>query len=285
VLELPSRMTKIPSNMIPQKENLDVIAEIPSLIRKGMRTPQQIANHFGQHVRHGCFLINACQILGWLDGDSLTDDGVRITGASKDERSSLIKEAVERTMIFRALVNEFGTELIENPNRDSIAGFLEECGLSKTTARRRASTLMNWAKYVAGQNDNAGGRTRPRSSHKARVVWSIRIEGNGFDAAILAPDGTPEIAVLNCIKYGLTHSLDKIAEIKRKDLKYLLLCSKDDYILFDLETRNQYVGLRDRIARCEIPGESRSELLKFAESCISDERRLYRIASRRGLVG
>jgi len=140
---------------IPQKENLHMISSVPKLYADGLKTSKQIAAHFNQHIRHGHFFIHECRLLGWIDDNGLTEDGLRISRCHDDaERSQLIRRAVFETRIIRTLVKRFGRGIIENPDRGRIEEFLYfEVGLSPSTAKRRSSSIVAWLRFLSASLD------------------------------------------------------------------------------------------------------------------------------------
>ena len=136
---------------IPQKENLFMISLIPKLYYDGLRTSKQIADHFGQHIRHGHFLIHECKMLGWMDDEGLTEEGIRVAECRlEEERKLLIKKAVLKTPIIQCLIRKYGQNIITNPDKEKIAGFLfMDIGLAPSTAKRRSSSIIAWMKFLS----------------------------------------------------------------------------------------------------------------------------------------
>ena len=150
-----SRSNDLTIRDIPQKENLLMISLVPKLYADGLTTSKQIASHFNQHVRHGHFFIHECRLLGWIDDNGLTEDGLRISMCRNEvERSQLVRKAVFETRIIRSLVRRFGRGIIESPDRSRIEEFLYfEVGLSPSTAKRRSSSVVAWLRYLSASLD------------------------------------------------------------------------------------------------------------------------------------
>ncbi len=99
----PELSLSLKQDLIPQKEDLNAISQIPSLVLAGIDDSKKIADHFGQVPRHGRFLLNSCRILGWMDRNNLTNEGLKIASVEPKKRKELTIKAVKNTAIFKLL--------------------------------------------------------------------------------------------------------------------------------------------------------------------------------------
>jgi hypothetical protein len=254
-------LASFPRNLVPQKEDLDAISQIPSLILAGINNPNKIAEHFGQVLRHGSFFLNSCEILGWSDNHKLTKDGRRIATANPVERYNLTRNAIRNSAIFKILEKELGTNWHQTPKKERISCFLRDVlHFKKTTADRRASTIVSWANYLHREDKNRRTITKKQSKRKIffngielKYIHSYRFKNNIFDACFVDNNSVPIILVINCFKFGFEHSLSKIGFIKENNIRFILLISSKDCIKFQLAMIDEYNKIRDRILKIEIP--------------------------------
>lgn len=166
---LKSKNTALTINDIPQKEDLIMISLVPKLYNDGLKTPRQVADYFGQHVRHGYFLFHECRILGWMDEDGLTEEGGRIARCLREEeRNELIKKAIDSTSVVEHLVKKCGKNIRRHPDRERIEEYLFfNVGLASSTAKRRSSAIVAWLEFLSDSSEQ-------RSSNTINHYWDHR---------------------------------------------------------------------------------------------------------------
>lgn len=259
-----------------------MITDVPALVLAGRTSPKEIAARFGQHVRHGHFLVNACRILGWMQVDTLTKEGIKVAASGNKERMRLARNAVVKTAIFSLLTESFGAEFMSNPDITKISDFLyEHAGLSRTTADRRASTIVAWMRFVNEPDQKlklAAGKD-VRGSRK-QLVRPFVIEGRQFDVGYCGEKGEPTAVVANSLKYGLDHCLEKISKVRTKETVYLLIGKESDYLAFDIALRSEFKSLRGRVRLVELPQTKTTSYGEAVESFMNDDRKLLRLVKR-----
>lgn len=232
--------------LVPQKENLYRILDIPALINMGINTAEKISNFYNESRRHGNFYLNSCEILGWYDGFKLTDMGIEVFEADYEEKILHAKKAILESEIFIILKDKFNNELIDL-KADLIANFLEsELGFSKSTAKRRSSTLISWIKFL--KNDHLEIIENKKFIKKPCIESNVFFEGcylNGY--------GSPHKIFLNLMGKNIDRELDKIVSIDKEKFKYTVFIYEWDEGRLEVVMELDYYFLKNRLTYIKTP--------------------------------
>lgn len=140
----------------PQANDLDKVIDLVNFIYDGRKTKTDIAEKFDFDDRQGDYYANAARYLGLLDKDhqdflltTLGKEFVEINSSA--ERTLFIFKQIIKRPSFRRILKllvdrNLSLDLI---SIDEIALIIEEeTELSSSTPPRRASTVMNWLRWI-----------------------------------------------------------------------------------------------------------------------------------------
>lgn len=133
---------------IPQANNLDKVRQIVQAVQKGLTDVADISRACKLSKRHGAYYLGAARTLGWVAKSEewqVTERGKQLlaTRPYSEDESAVIKVSVRES---RALADLADMLLGSSaPSIDAVETKIEEVsGLSKSTSRRRAQTLLSW---------------------------------------------------------------------------------------------------------------------------------------------
>lgn len=137
---------------VPQEDNLTDVRRTVEAIGSGLEDTQGIAERTRRSRRHAGYAVNAAIVLGWVEaGDALvvTGQGRKLlaTAEGSEAERAAYREAIEKSPSVSAIAPSLlGTE---QPARAAIAEQISKlAGLAKSTAERRAQTLLSWRRQV-----------------------------------------------------------------------------------------------------------------------------------------
>ncbi|MDY7228260.1 DUF7226 domain-containing protein [Hyalangium rubrum] len=151
---------------VPQADRLENVRQLMAAAKEGIQHPAALRELLGVDERHFAYYRRAATILGLLvdreDGRlDLTEDGRALLGTK--ERSP-----EERRQFHAAIISARGLRPFQSFFEGETISFEEIShrlaqltGLSKTTADRRAQTLMRWREYVRAPESTAVGPDLP----------------------------------------------------------------------------------------------------------------------------
>lgn len=147
-------MKRLSTIDVPQKEDLDLVLVLPDMVASGHNTSGRIASRIHQNVRQASFLLHAGRLLGLVrrrgQTHELTGTGRLFQELEQDDRRHFLRSLVLRSKVIRYLFRVAEDENLGRLNRTYIAQILvADSELSNTTARRRASTLCAWLKWLS----------------------------------------------------------------------------------------------------------------------------------------
>ncbi len=146
---------------VPSKCRFDQMLTTLRFIQKG-KTSSELSERTGEHKRHGHFLYQNAQILGFAQktGKSLylTSEGRSFLNVSEERRTLLIARAILGSRVISIIIqNEGSFERAQGMTVEEIAQFLLGCTsvskarmkkLKETTAMRRASSVKAWLNWL-----------------------------------------------------------------------------------------------------------------------------------------
>ena len=140
---------------VPQANSLPKVRRVVEAVaRPSKATKARIAKAASLEPRHVDYYLRAARTLGLLrkEGDRLlvTDRGRQLLGTrpgSELERDAL-RDAITESEIGRELVPQLLAP--SGPSRAQVIKAIQRAGAAESVARRRASTLLAWRKYLVG---------------------------------------------------------------------------------------------------------------------------------------
>ncbi len=137
---------------VPQEDNLTDVRRTVEAIGSGLEDTQGIAERTKRSRRHAGYAVNAAIVLGWVEaGDALvtTEQGRKLlaTAEGSEAERAAYREAIEKSPSVSAIAPALlGADPLE---RNTIAEQISKlAGLAKSTAERRAQTLLSWRRQV-----------------------------------------------------------------------------------------------------------------------------------------
>jgi hypothetical protein len=146
-------MNRIGTKDVPQANSLHRVCNLIALVDQGIEDKQELTRQLGLVKRELDYYMYAAQILSFAHFEPpdfyLTQSGkTYLMGLRPEEKRAMLASAVREATVFRELLSVAGEEEL---SKESVTAFLEErAGLNRTTARRRADTIIAWLKYTRG---------------------------------------------------------------------------------------------------------------------------------------
>jgi hypothetical protein len=144
-------MKKIETTDVPQANSLHRVCDLLALVDEGIEEKQELTRQLGLVTRELDYYKHAARILGFAHFEPpefyLTENGKGyLKGVRSEEKRTMLASAVREANIFKELLSQFQEKDL---TKDIVAAFLmDRTGLNRTTARRRADTMMAWLKYA-----------------------------------------------------------------------------------------------------------------------------------------
>ncbi len=144
-------MKKIETTDVPQANSLHRVCDLLALVDEGIEEKQELTRQLGLVSRELDYYKHAARILGFAHFEPsefyLTENGKGyLKGVRSEEKRTMLASAVREANIFKELLSQFQEKDL---TKDIVAAFLiDRTGLNRTTARRRADTMMAWLKYT-----------------------------------------------------------------------------------------------------------------------------------------
>jgi hypothetical protein len=144
-------MRKIETTDVPQANSLHRVCDLLALVGEGIEEKQDLTRQLGLVTRELDYYKHAARILGFAHFEppdfNLTENGKGyLAGLRSEEKRAMLASAVREAAIFRELLSQFQEKELD---KETVATFLvESTGLNRTTARRRADTMIAWLKYT-----------------------------------------------------------------------------------------------------------------------------------------
>jgi hypothetical protein len=166
-LLVESQIEPEPDVPYPQANDLDKVIDIVTNFHSaGLTNKPAIAEFFDFDERQGDYYLNAGYYLGLLKRvpDShdfeLTREGEYIARSENRSRRNLLllKQMLKRPSFHEILkIFDLGSRNLVLLNVDNLTPIIQKhVALNKTTARRRASTVMSWLRWVSGAMEFEG---------------------------------------------------------------------------------------------------------------------------------
>ncbi|SRR6266851_2680680 len=144
-------MKKIETTDVPQANSLHRVCDLLALVDEGIEEKQDLMRQLGLVTRELDYYKHAARILGFAHFDPpefyLIENGKGyLRGLKSEEKRAMLASAVREASIFKELLSQFQEKRL---SKENVTVFLvERTGLNRTTARRRADTMIAWLKYT-----------------------------------------------------------------------------------------------------------------------------------------
>lgn len=155
---------KIPSEDIPQADNLQDVVRVVEAVNGGARTYQEIAAAIGKVERQGRYYRRAAELLGFIENtppnsSKVTALGRRFLRADRQEGERILTRAVLSSRMIQRMVpfiESFGAHGVE---RDRLQAFISNVTgtVGPTMVPRRTATIVHWLRE-AGLISESGKR-------------------------------------------------------------------------------------------------------------------------------
>jgi hypothetical protein len=144
-------MKTIETRDVPQANSLNKVCDLLALVSVGIEDAEDLMNELGLVRREIEYYKHAARILGFAkfgEGHfSITDAGdVFLRVKTPVEKGQLLAEAIQGAVVFADLFVHCGSR---HPGKAQVVSFLlARTELNKTTAARRADTILAWLKTI-----------------------------------------------------------------------------------------------------------------------------------------
>ncbi len=144
-------MKRIETTDVPQANSLHRVCDLLALVDEGIEDKQDLMRQLGLVERELDYYKHAARILGFAHFEPpefyLTENGKGyLKGLRSEEKRAVLASAVREASIFKKLLSQLQEKQLDKEN---VTAFLmERTGLNRTTARRRADTIIAWLKYT-----------------------------------------------------------------------------------------------------------------------------------------
>ncbi len=128
---------------LPEAQSLDTIRAVVRAIAEGQRPPARLS------PRHVNYHRAAARVLGWIDdAGAVTDAGDRLlaTRVGSDEEAAVMRASIVASEDITAVASGLLTRA--GPTHTELASAIERAGYKETTARKRATALLEWRNRV-----------------------------------------------------------------------------------------------------------------------------------------
>ena len=147
-------MIRISSKEIPQKEDIGLLTKLPDMVKRGYNSAESIADQIGQAKRHGSFVLHAGRQLDIVvkkgANHELTHKGRLLLMMDREDARYYMRSLVLRSRVMRYLFDVAKKRYSGVLDLESIAeSFERDAGLAFSTAKRRASTMGAWLKWLS----------------------------------------------------------------------------------------------------------------------------------------
>lgn len=189
---------------VPQADRLENVRQLTAAVRDGIEHAATLLELLGVDRRHFLYYRQAAVILGFVEFDArgdlrLTSLGQRLLASAEGSREErqVFADAIASARALRPFASLFTGEPLE---LGALARRLEVMtGLSRTTAERRAKTLLKWRRHVQAPDASSfGGLELPDPSaqldgmvarHNALakqtiLQWLMRVEPTRFEKIV-----------------------------------------------------------------------------------------------------
>lgn len=146
------RSLGVQSHDVPQASSLRLVRAVVDALASGADSAEEVAKRTQLSRRHAVYYRRAAEILGWArpdQNDPVTPVGLALLGTRPGTGGEIaaFRFAIRRS----SLLAELAPDLLAHtaPPLDALADRIRSAtALSRSTARRRASTLLSWRRQI-----------------------------------------------------------------------------------------------------------------------------------------
>lgn len=134
---------------VPQANSLGRIRLVLNALAEGERDVQRIAKRTKISARHVQYALQSARILGLAVGSTVTDLGARLLATSTRSQTErdVVRRAIESSNTLSLIASDLFSET--PPDQSTLARRIAKLsGLSGSTAKRRAQTLLSWRRQL-----------------------------------------------------------------------------------------------------------------------------------------
>lgn len=144
---------QIPTNDVPQADDLDLVVRAVEAVGRGARTYQEIAAAVGNYdPRQGRYYRRAAEILGFIrnlpgeNSSTLTTHGRALVRSVGEGRREILARGVLSSRLMQRVVPYLESNLTDGVSRDEVRRFITSVTETTTPAmvNRRLATILGW---------------------------------------------------------------------------------------------------------------------------------------------
>ncbi len=145
---------KIPTNLVPQADNVNAIEIVIKAVADGAKTFQDMADALGYRPRQGRYYRLAGEILGFLkkkgtNTSSITPFGKAYINANAEQKKGIFAKALLQAPIFQRVIPFIESKAGNGITRNELASFIEKVTETTRGMRdRRAASILSWLAYA-----------------------------------------------------------------------------------------------------------------------------------------
>jgi len=145
---------KIPTDQVPQADNIQAIEISIQAVSDGAQTYQDIARALGYDERQGRYYRLACEILGFthkmgVNQSAITPFGKEYLEANGEDRKEMFGMAVLNSSLFQRVIPLFESAQTRGVSRDDLMHFIAD--VTETTPKmvsRRTHSVISWLEHA-----------------------------------------------------------------------------------------------------------------------------------------
>ena len=146
---------KIPSEDIPQADELLDVVKLVKGVHQGIRTFQNLAQYIEKVQRQGRYYRRAAEILGLIENEQnsshLTELGRKFVTVSPQERDQILANTVLSTRIIQRAIpflEGAGARGVSKAELERFIGTVTEATIGPSMIPRRVSTILSWLTQI-----------------------------------------------------------------------------------------------------------------------------------------
>lgn len=154
------RPKKADNKIFPQADRMELVIDLCERLRNAPAVTDDIAEGLAYVHRQGQYYVQAARFLGLVDQLAksyvLSKEGCRIFSLSyKNRQLELVKKILQYRVFARSL--DFALKNAACPDTETVAKWITEdkWPMNNATARRRASTVIGWTRWLINLTNNS----------------------------------------------------------------------------------------------------------------------------------
>jgi hypothetical protein len=167
---------KIPTDQVPQADNIQAIETTLQAVSDGAKTHQDIATALAYKERQGRYYRLACEILGFtsrigVNQSAITPFGRQYLEANTEDRKKMFGLAVLKSSLFQRVIPLFESAQAKGVSRSDLEHFVAD--VTETTpgmVDRRANSVISWLEHAGIIRSTDGTYVLNRLPESVQVV-------------------------------------------------------------------------------------------------------------------